>query len=495
MNYQEFISKEKSLLIAPAGYGKTHALAECLSYCSDSGIQLVITHTHAGIASLKEKIKNLGINSKKYHLETITGFAQKYVIAFYCQTDIPDRENTQEYYPFILEKAIDLFKYEPIKRIVQSSYTGLFVDEYQDCTITQHRFISELSAILPTHILGDPMQGIFGFRESLVNFETDLSQFERIGQLNFPWRWYKDGNNAELGDELKCIRDILESKQKSIKLNSYNEIETITITESDIYQNRSTYMNKLSDIILNRNNYPELSSLLILLPEYFDNGIPRGKIGERSKIKARIDFSNQLTLLEAIDNKDYYALSKTIDDLILNIGNKRKKIKCINQNLLSKLFNKGSIDEWINEDHIINKRPPLDKSSKKLGLLFNIFISNPSVPGIQSIIKFLKYDLKFKTKRNDLLFSLIKSMSISITENKSVYESMISHKNIIRRIGKKIHGKCLGTTLLTKGLEFDTVVILNAHRIDDYKHFYVAITRGSKRLIIFTERQHLDFHN
>src|SRR5659263_476613 len=32
MNYQDFISKENSLLIAPAGYGKTHALAECLEY-------------------------------------------------------------------------------------------------------------------------------------------------------------------------------------------------------------------------------------------------------------------------------------------------------------------------------------------------------------------------------------------------------------------------------------------------------------------------------
>jgi len=42
---------------------------------------------------------------------------------------------------------------------------------------------------------------------------------------------------------------------------------------------------------------------------------------------------------------------------------------------------------------------------------------------------------------------------------------MKKQKNILRRIGRKIFGKCMGTTLLTKGLEFDTVVILNAHKV------------------------------
>ena len=50
----EFVSKPKSLLIAPAGYGKTHTIAECLKYTA--GSQLVLTHTHAGGASLTEKL-------------------------------------------------------------------------------------------------------------------------------------------------------------------------------------------------------------------------------------------------------------------------------------------------------------------------------------------------------------------------------------------------------------------------------------------------------
>lgn len=50
-------------------------------------------------------------------------------------------------------------------------YDHLIVDEYQDCTVGQHQMIMSLSTILHTHILGDPLQGIFDFgREHIVDF-------------------------------------------------------------------------------------------------------------------------------------------------------------------------------------------------------------------------------------------------------------------------------------------------------------------------------------
>ena len=61
MNYANFISKEKSLLIAPAGFGKTYSLANCLEQTPDDKRQLILTHTHAGIASIKEKVSKFKI--------------------------------------------------------------------------------------------------------------------------------------------------------------------------------------------------------------------------------------------------------------------------------------------------------------------------------------------------------------------------------------------------------------------------------------------------
>ena len=56
MDYQTFVDGDKTLLVAPAGHGKTYTIVESLKYTT--GRQLILTHTHAGVASIKEKIKN-----------------------------------------------------------------------------------------------------------------------------------------------------------------------------------------------------------------------------------------------------------------------------------------------------------------------------------------------------------------------------------------------------------------------------------------------------
>lgn len=70
---EKFLSHEKSMLIAPAGYGKTHTIAASMNIIKNEGCHLVLTHTHAGIASIKEKLKKENIPSKSFHVETIQG--------------------------------------------------------------------------------------------------------------------------------------------------------------------------------------------------------------------------------------------------------------------------------------------------------------------------------------------------------------------------------------------------------------------------------------
>lgn len=60
-------------------------------------------------------------------------------------------------------------------------------------------------------------------------------------------------------------------------------------------------------------------------------------------------------------------------------------------------------------------------------------------------------------------------------------------------MGRKIEGKCIGTTLLTKGLEFDTVIILYPERFEDKKNFYVAISRACKTLVFITSTNEIIF--
>ena len=85
------------------------------------------------------------------------------------------------------------------------------------------------------------------------------------------------------------------------------------------------------------------------------------------------------------------------------------------------------------------------------------------------------------------MYSFIKSLKTATLENITVFEAMKKNRNVIRRIGRKVISKCIGTTLLTKGLEFNTVVILDAHKFDDHKKLYVAVSRACKSLHIFTD--------
>lgn len=488
MNHQEFISSPKSLLVAPAGYGKTYSIAECLRHTPDDQKQLILTHTHAGIASIKEKVREMEVESSKYHIETITGFAQKYVLAFCDPDEIPSQEEAG-YFDTIIQKAVGLFSLDSIKRVVKCSYDGLFVDEYQDCSINQHRLIILLAEVLPTRVLGDDMQGIFGFKDTLVDFESDLEDFQYRDTLTTPWRWRKEGNNEALGESLKGIRAILESDNKEVNLSAFPGITYHEINERDIYTARTSYFSKLCQLIINRENLPEHESLLVIVPDDYASS----RLESRVSLKTRIDFTRQLTLLEAIDDKEYYGICQSIDALIEVGSNEAQKVKGLRKLILLNLFNTGEIDTWFNDDCLKVKREPNVQKYLQLKYYVDAFTREPSLQTIHLVVLFLKKGLRLKTTRWELLDGVLHAMKMAIEEQTTVYESMVQQKNRLRRVGRKIHGKCLGTTLLTKGLEFDTVTVLNAHRFISYKHFYVAITRACKKLVVFSEKPVLRF--
>ena len=62
LEFDRFLNTSPNLLVAPAGYGKTHTIAKSVDVLQKAGEEnsvLVLTHTNAGIASIREKIKQL----------------------------------------------------------------------------------------------------------------------------------------------------------------------------------------------------------------------------------------------------------------------------------------------------------------------------------------------------------------------------------------------------------------------------------------------------
>lgn len=492
MDYGAFVGGRKTMLVAPAGYGKTHTIAECLKHTD--GKQLILTHTHAGVASIKDKIKKSDIEPATYRIETISSFAQKYSHAFYTGEDMPDQE-AKEYHAFVIQKVKEIFTSPAVKKVITASYAGLFVDEYQDCTKDQHAMISALSDILPTHILGDPMQGIFDFNGDAVDFGTDLDEFDIFPELPIPHRWYREGNNSGLGDILKGYRGQLKNNQPIVLTSDAESgLHVVTVQSDDILNAQSKYRRCLNKLIQNPNNKPEYESLLIIVPEYEEiknNGtsIPKGGIKHRAQIRTQIDYSKSLRLLEAIDDKSFYAIAKKADGLIDGIERARNKTIRIKKDALDTLFNKVDLDTWFNDNGLKNKQNANDKNKVcNIQIKIDKFMNTPTADNLNEVILEAKNGLKLKHKRDEIMSSFLRALKEAGQSNISVYEAMKKNRNTIRRSGRKVHGKCIGTTLLTKGLEFDTVAILDAHRFECPKHLYVALTRCCKKLIIFTEQ-------
>lgn len=477
MDYEAFISGEKNFLSAPAGHGKTYTIAACLK--KTTGLQLVLTHTHAGVSSLKDKVRSMGVPRGNFHIETISSYAQKYTKAFYRGTDIPDQSDETIYHNFMVDKACDILKLGPIGKVIQATYNGLFVDEYQDCSVRQHQMIMALSKWLPVHILGDQLQGIFGDLHQKqgsdsVNLPADLKEngFEIVDELNTPHRWHKNGNNRALGEALQRLRkDLLSGKPVNL-VDYADDIEIHVVNEAEKFDRKKYYSKTLWSITNEK-------SVLVIEPE-------------GTNVATRVAFARRynqsFTVLEAIDHKDFYKIAASIDDGLVNKPFKYLRLK---EDILFKLYKKKEINEWFGLDTIKSKREPNKAKAKSLKKTLEDFEMDCTVEKIHQFLSTLENGIGAKVIRHELFSSVLKSLETANVDKISVSEAMRNHRNNVRRAGRKYRDRVVGTTLLTKGLEFDVVAILDAHKITCPKKLYVAMTRACKRLIVFTKEKKL----
>lgn len=465
MDIAAFLSANKSMVIAPAGYGKTHTIADCISLYTGKKKILVLTHTHAGVAALRDKFVQKDLSSASYHLETICSFALNLTKVYHLNKDeIPSDPNSL--FHFAIEHGVNILKAKPIKKCLSIKYDHLIVDEYQDCTINQHQMIMALADIMKTHILGDPLQGIFGFRgEPIVDFsDASFAPFrDNCQSLETPWRWNNAGE-VSLGQDLSSIRSRLLSST-AINLNDYHNIKVIIAPENDYAKKGTAYKREIYNAL--RGN-----SVLLIHP-----------ISEA--IEARIKFIQQfpmLSMIESIDDKSFYSNCASFDSssgypLIADIVN-----------LMRKIGTKSKIDIWFKESgQLKNKRSAKEQQIRgHLETIINTLLSRKTYSNILLLIEAIEELPDVKIYRKEFLQDLCKSLKETERLGISATESIERNRNLLRVKGRKIQGKGIGTTLLTKGLEFDTVVVLNAHRFTDKKHLYVALTRCCKQLIIIS---------
>ena len=156
--------------------------------------------------------------------------------------------------------------------------------------------------------------------------------------------------------------------------------------------------------------------------------------------------------------------------------------------MMRKMCNKSCINNWIKPDGTLkNKRRQDDQVLlSKLESAINPLLKEKTYLNIAKLIvaiaRLPQIVIYRKEFIRDIYHTLIDANKLGLTAS----ESILRNRNILRRKGRKIMQKTIGTTLLTKGLEFSDVVVLNAQQFNDPKHLYVALTRCSERLVVIS---------
>lgn len=455
------IEGQRVLQIAPAGYGKTYLIAKAITYCTD-GKQLILTHTHAGVRSIQAKLNHLQVSTKKYEVNTIAGWALKLASTFPFLSQLKDfsptsNNNWQDVYSAL---SI-LIKNNSIKRIIQATYKGLFVDEYQDCTIRQHLLILALADILPCRILGDPFQGIFDFdkNESIVDWDKDIyPEFIKLDDLTIPWRWQLV-NNSRLGETLKTLRGALEN-------GTPFDLRTPPIRWIKNEDN-----NQLKQCYSFANKKLETTVAIHQLP-YQCNIIARNLRGTYGILEP-LECGDLFTSISRIEKtKNFKRVLNIIDfaaKCMTNI-NASLKTACLH-------WNRGEIARIISTTKYSGLITVLNKiaQSDELSIISEAL---PLFRTIEDSFLFRK-ELWYEMSRT---FTLYKKASGNSSLHDIAWNIRNQHKNQVRRIDDRI----ISRTLLVKGLEFDNVIVLDANNLDK-KNLYVAMTRGTKNLVVLSD--------
>ncbi len=468
MDASTVLSNRIGLIVAPAGCGKTQLIVETLKQPTTKPI-LVLTHTTAGVAALQSRLINSNVPRSNYHLATIAGWAISLVLKYPTISGINRTFLTKPNYPQLHTAASQLIAHRHIDRIIEATYSRILVDEYQDCSFSQHNLITQLSRILPTTVLGDPMQSIFGFdqKDPLPCWESVVqSQFPLIGHLNTPWRW-TNVNRDDLGSWVLSTRNILASGQGIDITHGGPNVSWIKLSgnHQQDFDTQVKYQYEL------RKSVPDDETILI--------------IGHPISYKSRHKFAqmtNGIGVVESVEMKDVTAIFTWID-------------KFSGDKILEKALDTATdVMTGLGKSTLLKRVETIMAGrGKKIPTTIEITAAavknDPCPANIYTLFNELALSDQTKVFRHAALKVITEALLLCSTTDLTAIDSVIRVLEKRRHSGdKRVPNRAIGSTLLLKGLEADHVIILdgNCDKMDS-KNLYVALSRGAKSITVFAK--------
>ncbi len=444
--------------IAPAGCGKTETITDIVGAKSESKKYLILTHTNAGVKCIHDRLIKKNIPLNQCNISTIASFCYKYVNAY---PKLSKKENIDKKdYNATYIGMDNLLKNKTIQNILRASYSQILIDEYQDCTELQHNFIVSLSKIVPCKLFGDPLQGIFDFKDNLVDWNTLCNDFEYAGTFDFPWRW--ENHNRELGKWIMQIRKKLINSEEIFLNDLPSCVEVITDDEA-----RSSLIHKAFELLKNKNG----NLILFQYPNqaYKFSQMMKGCYFCQEEIECK-SLRDIASIIKSNTILAIYEMAKLcFTKFSEELGTIYKKVKDKNYN-----FNRITKNKDIAE---LTKKALQDKNY------------------YYNIIEKIEQNQQMKLYRKELWNEFKKVLrEYKLNPNKDINEIIDEIRNNSSLSNKYKYKNLVSRVLLVKGLEFDTVVVVNPEELTK-KLFYVAISRPTDKLIIVSKKLKLTFKN
>ncbi|MFG3978775.1 UvrD-helicase domain-containing protein [Pseudomonas aeruginosa] len=455
----DIIQARLGSVTAPAGCGKTQLIADALSQYTDSKPVLVLTHTNAGTTALRTRLQRGGVPTSAYRVSTIDGFAMRLAGKFPLRAGLDARvlelANPNADYPAIRGAVQGLLQTGHISDPITSTYSRLLVDEYQDCNTAQHALVCALARILPTCILGDPMQAIFGFRDPLVHWELEAqAEFPPIGTLQTPWRWRLAGMDA-LGAWLLHARVSLQAGQPVDLRGAPEGVQWVQLTQGMELQQR---------LVAARTEAPNRDGRVLV-------------IGDSINVNGRHQLTMQTpgaTAVEAVDLKDLVNFARRFD---LASPNALRQIAEFATSLMTGV---GAANLLARVETIRGGRARTPATPTEASAV--AFIAAPNYATSIDLLQSLADQHGARVYRPEVLHCCISALR-SAEDGGGFIGAAIQARERNRHLSRPLGRRAVGSTLLLKGLEADVAVILEPERMTA-QHLYVALTRGARRVVV-----------
>jgi len=446
---------------APAGCGKTQVIADTLGLPGGPKPVLVLTHTNSGVAALRQRLQRAGVQAGTYRLATIDGFALRLLSMYPTRSGIAaavlELRNPRADYPAIREAAARLLQGGHLDDALRATYARLLVDEYQDCNLSQHAMIMALSNNLPTCVMGDPMQAIFGFRgNALVDWNLHvLPAFPSSGQLDTPWRW-RNAGTERLGRWILACREAL-ARGDGIDLRlSPPEVTWVALQAATADQQRMTAARTLPIsqaghvLVIGDSLSPQSRRLLA-------SRTPGASTVEPVDLGDLTDFARQF------DPHGVQAMPSLIAfaaELMTNLG-------------VAQLAQRVDI---LRRGTARNPATPAETALIALS-------DTPSIAAAEHALRSLMAQPDVRVYRPEVLYPCLRAMASTAHGRCTFLDAVIRERERNRHEARRLPKRAVGSTLLLKGLEAEVAVIPNPETMDA-RHLYVALSRASMRLVI-----------